>query len=84
VLIGIADRGVGMTAEFIREHLFRPFTSSKHDGFGIGVYQARELLRQAGGDLIATSEPNRGTTMQIVLPAAPAFDLASARTEDAS
>ncbi len=68
LLIDIVDQGHGMTSEFIRAQLFRPFSSSKSDGFGIGVYQARQLLRQAGGDLIATSEPDAGTTMRLSLP----------------
>ncbi len=68
LLIDIVDQGHGMTSDFIRAQLFRPFSSSKSDGFGIGVYQARQLLRQAGGDLIATSEPGVGTTMRLSLP----------------
>jgi putative PEP-CTERM system histidine kinase len=66
--IDIVDQGIGMDADFIRDQLFRPFRSSKHQGSGIGVYQARELLRRAGGDLLVTSAPNNGTTMQMRLP----------------
>ncbi len=73
LLIDIVDQGHGMTSDFIRAQLFRPFNSSKSDGFGIGVYQARQLLRQAGGDLIATSEPGAGTTMRLSLPLDAAF-----------
>ena len=68
LLIDIVDQGHGMTSDFIRAQLFRPFSSSKRDGFGIGVYQARQLLRRAGGDLIATSAPGAGTTMRLSLP----------------
>jgi putative PEP-CTERM system histidine kinase len=68
VLIDIIDQGVGMSADFIQQELFRPFRSSKADGFGIGVYQARELLRAAGGDLTVRSAPGVGTTMRIRLP----------------
>ena len=78
LLIDIVDRGHGMTSDFIRAQLFRPFSSSKSDGFGIGVYQARQLLRQAGGDLIATSEPGIGTTMRLSLP----LDAASAARQE--
>ncbi len=66
--IDIVDEGIGMDADFIRDQLFRPFRTSKHQGSGIGVYQARELLRRAGGDLLVTSSPNSGTTMQMRLP----------------
>ena len=39
--ISIRDSGCGMTAEFIRTRLFRPFDTTKgSQGMGIGVYQA--------------------------------------------
>ena len=68
-LIDIIDDGPGMSAEFIRDALFRPFKTSKPGGSGIGAYQARELLREAGGDLVVISQPNAGTTMRLLLPA---------------
>jgi len=68
VEIDIVDKGCGMTPEFIRDKLFQPFGSTKADGFGIGAYQARELIREAGGDLLAISRPGFGTTMRIMLP----------------
>jgi signal transduction histidine kinase len=58
-----------MRPEFVRDELFRPFRSTKQGGHGIGAYQARELLRNAGGDLIVISRPGAGTTMRIILPA---------------
>ncbi len=66
--IEIADRGAGMPAEFIRDDLFQPLRSSKGDGFGIGAYQARELVRAAGGDILVSSRPGIGTTMRVLLP----------------
>ena len=68
VVIDIIDRGVGMTPEFIRDELFRPFSTMKASGSGIGAYQSRALLRGAGGDLEVASEPGRGTTMRLRLP----------------
>jgi putative PEP-CTERM system histidine kinase len=68
MVIDIADEGPGMTPEFIRDELFRPFASTKGDGHGIGVYQARELLREAGGDLLVLSRVGSGTTMRLLLP----------------
>jgi len=35
----------------------------------MGAYQARELLREAGGDLAVISQPGAGTTMRLLLPA---------------
>ncbi len=83
ILVDIADQGTGMTAEFIQQQLFRPFRSSKSDGFGMGVFQARELLQQAGGTLTVSSQPGAGTTMRVSLPISlpgqPAMAAASAR-----
>ena len=68
LLIDIIDTGSGMTPEFVRDELFRPFATTKREGHGIGAYQARELLRAAGGDLLVLSRPGAGTTMRLLLP----------------
>jgi signal transduction histidine kinase len=57
-----------MEPEFIRDELFRPFASTKGGGHGIGAYQSRELLRDAGGDLLVLSRKGEGTTMRLLLP----------------
>ena len=69
-VIEICDRGRGMPEEFVREALFRPFASTKPAGFGLGAFQARALLGEAGGELAVSSVPGRGTTMRISLPLA--------------
>ncbi|PWS39206.1 PEP-CTERM system histidine kinase PrsK [Falsiroseomonas bella] len=68
-VVDVMDRGPGMSAEFVRDELFRPLSTSKRQGSGIGAWQARELLREAGGELTVLSRPGAGTTMRIVLPA---------------
>ena len=68
VVIDVIDQGQGMAPEFVRDELFRPLRSTKTDGHGIGAYQARELLRDAGGDLLVLTRPGSGTTMRIILP----------------
>jgi len=68
VLIDVRDAGGGMTADFIANQLFQPFQSTKSEGYGIGAYQARELMRSAHGDLFVLSEARQGTIMRIVLP----------------
>ncbi len=70
LVIDIADQGAGMDIDFIHGQLFRPFRSTKAEGYGIGAYQTRELLRMAGGDLDVISAPGAGTTMRITLPLA--------------
>lgn len=70
LVLEIADQGPGMDVEFIHGELFRPFRSTKSDGYGIGAYQTRELLRMVGGDLEVVSAPDAGTTMRVILPLA--------------
>ena len=72
VLITIADKGVGMDSDFVRNRLFQPFASSKPGGFGIGAFEARSLVTAMGGRLSVDSQPGRGTTFTITLPAAEA------------
>ena len=68
VLISIVDTGEGMTEEFIRERLFKPFESTKSAGMGIGVFESREYIDELGGTLSVTSEPGAGTTFHVTLP----------------
>jgi signal transduction histidine kinase len=68
VVVDINDAGAGMSPEFVRDELFRPFASTRRDGHGIGAYQARQLLREAGGDLLVLSRMGSGTTMRLLLP----------------
>jgi signal transduction histidine kinase len=70
VAIAIADKGVGMDGDFIRNRLFQPFTSTKPGGFGIGSFEARSLIMAMGGRIAVDSRPGRGTTFTITLPAA--------------
>ena len=70
-IIEVVDDGPGMSPDFVRERLFRPFDSTKGSkGMGIGAYQAREYVRSLGGWLEVESQPGRGTLMRIVVPMA--------------
>jgi putative PEP-CTERM system histidine kinase len=69
-LIDVVDQGPGMSAEFVRDDLFRPFRTTKAGGYGIGVFESRTLMREMGGDLEVETEPGKGTTMRMVLGAA--------------
>lgn len=69
IAINIADKGVGMDSDFVRNRLFQPFSSSKPGGFGIGAFEARSLIVAMGGRLGVDSRPGKGTTFTILLPA---------------
>ena len=66
--IRVADDGVGMSEQFIRERLFRPFESTKNMGMGIGTYESREYVRQLGGEILVESQEDAGTTFVVRLP----------------
>ena len=66
--IRVVDDGVGMSEQFIRERLFRPFESTKNMGMGIGTYESREYVRQLGGEILVESQEDAGTTFVVRLP----------------
>lgn len=71
LIISVTDTGAGMDPAFLRDRLFRPFDSTKGaEGMGIGAYQARHVVRQAGGELDVTSAVGVGTTFAMRLPIA--------------
>jgi hypothetical protein len=70
VAFTVADTGPGMTPDFIRERLFRPFQTTKPRGLGIGLYQCQQVVRALGGELTADSHEGVGTRMTVRLPAA--------------
>ncbi|MEH6722150.1 MAG: ATP-binding protein, partial [Qipengyuania sp.] len=57
-----------MSPQFLRNGLFKPFVSSKPGGFGIGAFEARELIRSMGGRLDVESREGLGTRFTISLP----------------
>lgn len=66
-LLQVVDSGTGMSQEFVRNGLFKPFVSSKSGGFGIGAFEARELVRAMGGSLEVDSREGLGTRFAISL-----------------
>lgn len=70
VTIVIGDTGEGMSEEFIRDRLFKPFDSTKGVmGMGVGAYQAREYVRELGGELLVESRMKVGTRFTLTIPA---------------
>ncbi|MEO8037118.1 MAG: XrtA/PEP-CTERM system histidine kinase PrsK [Betaproteobacteria bacterium] len=69
-LIEVEDEGKGMSPEFIRDGLFKPFVSTKSTGMGIGAYESREYVNELGGSMEVASKPGAGTTFVVRLPLA--------------
>jgi len=67
-VIEVCDNGIGMSHEFIRERLFKPFETTKSAGMGVGVFESREYIQELGGRLDVASIEGAGTTFTITLP----------------
>ncbi|MGH8763059.1 MAG: XrtA/PEP-CTERM system histidine kinase PrsK, partial [Nitrosospira sp.] len=67
-IVEIKDTGHGMSEEFIRERLFKPFETTKSAGMGIGVFESREYVAELGGELEVASSEADGTIFRIILP----------------
>ncbi|MEO8407025.1 MAG: XrtA/PEP-CTERM system histidine kinase PrsK, partial [Oxalobacteraceae bacterium] len=67
VVVECKDSGQGMTEDFIRDRLFKPFESTKSAGMGIGVFESREYIHELGGRLEVTSRQSIGTTFRVML-----------------
>jgi putative PEP-CTERM system histidine kinase len=66
--IEVGDTGQGMSAEFIRDRLFKPFQTTKQAGMGIGAYESRQYITELGGDILVESQENAGTHFRVRLP----------------
>ncbi|MCA1661043.1 MAG: PEP-CTERM system histidine kinase PrsK [Novosphingobium sp.] len=73
--IEVVDSGAGMSADFVRNRLFKPFVSTKPGGFGIGAFEARELVRAMQGRLDVESREGLGSRFVVRLPLAEAAGL---------
>jgi putative PEP-CTERM system histidine kinase len=77
IAIDVIDQGCGMSPGFVRHQLFRPFASSKPLGFGIGAFEALQLVEAMGGSLGVFSREGEGTRFRISLPAADTMEAAA-------
>jgi putative PEP-CTERM system histidine kinase len=68
VVLTVADNGCGMAPEFLHHSLFRPFQTTKKDGFGIGMFQSKMIVEAHGGRVEVESQLNQGTTFTVLLP----------------
>lgn len=71
----VVDSGCGMSPEFVRSRLFKPFVSTKEGGFGIGAYEARELVQAMRGRLEVESREGLGSRFVVRIPLTAASDM---------
>jgi signal transduction histidine kinase len=69
VRVRVQDNGSGMPGHVARR-VFEPFFTTKgYKGTGLGVPQAGAFMRHIGGHVAVSSEPGRGTTVDLFFPA---------------
>ena len=67
-VVEVGDTGHGMTPEFVRERLFKPFQTTKEMGMGIGAYESFQYVQELGGRVQVDSKPGAGTHVSLLLP----------------
>lgn len=69
-LVTVTDTGVGMDPS-VKEHIFTPFYTTKQKGMGsgLGLSMVYSIIKQHHGDLTVCSEPGKGSSFHILLPA---------------
>ena len=68
VKVEVGDTGAGMTEEFVQTRLFRPFSTTKRSGMGIGTYESFQYIRELGGSISVASQPGKGTVISVLMP----------------
>jgi signal transduction histidine kinase len=61
----VSDTGCGMSPEFMRDSLFRPFRTTKKHGTGLGLYQCKQIVEAQGGRIHVQSELGKGTVVRV-------------------
>ncbi|HKB92096.1 MAG TPA: MASE1 domain-containing protein, partial [Opitutaceae bacterium] len=69
VLLEVSDSGCGMTPE-IQARIFEPFFTTKFTGHGLGLAAVMGIVKSHGGVVRVSSGLGKGTSFQILLPAA--------------
>ena len=67
-LVKVDDTGHGMSPEFLRERLFKPFQTTKAAGMGIGAYESFQYVNELGGRISVESAVDVGTQVSLLLP----------------
>ena len=67
-VLAVSDSGCGMSQEFMRHNLFRPFQTTKKRGIGIGMFHCKMIVEAHKGRIEVDSEEGRGTSFRVLLP----------------
>ncbi|WP_284615925.1 XrtA/PEP-CTERM system histidine kinase PrsK [Aquabacterium humicola] len=67
-MVVVGDTGAGMSREFVQTRLFRPFSTTKDSGMGIGAYESFQYIKELGGSVDVQSEVGSGSVVTVLLP----------------
>jgi signal transduction histidine kinase len=65
--VEVRDSGVGIDPGAV-EHIFDPFFTTKERGSGLGLFIARQIVRDHQGEIEVASTPGAGTTILLRFP----------------
>jgi len=65
----VTDEGIGIAPEDL-DGILQPFQGGFAKGSGLGLSIVHRIVSDYGGELAVTSQPGRGTTVTVTLPAA--------------
>ena len=68
VKISIKDTGIGIIKELLAK-IFDPFFTTKSKGHGLGLATCHSIINRHGGCIDVESEPGKGSTFMVYLPA---------------
>ena len=74
VRIAVRDTGIGIPDQYL-SRIFDPYFTTKQRGSGLGLATSYSIIRNHGGAIEVTSEPNKGTIFTIDLPASEADEV---------
>jgi len=77
VRIRVTDNGCGIAPDD-QKRIFEPFFSLRKGGTGLGLFLSLNSVRRWGGDILVESGLGRGSTFEVVLPAAAAMEAKTA------
>lgn len=63
----IRDEGCGISEERLKK-IGEPFYSTKEKGTGLGLLVSYEIIESHKGNISFSSQPNKGTTVEVILP----------------
>jgi signal transduction histidine kinase len=69
-IFSVTDNGCGMTSDFVRKSLFKPFRTTKKKGLGIGLFHCKMIIEAHKGRINVETAKEKGTTFHVLLPLA--------------